>query len=58
MARLRAGMFNVFNNVNFRSLDLTNAGGCIDNNLSDAGFGRATATKGPREIQFGFKFNF
>jgi hypothetical protein len=56
--QFRAEMFNVFNHANFRSCNLSEAGGCIQNNLSNGSFGRATSTRGPREIQFGLKFNF
>ncbi|HEX8183853.1 MAG TPA: hypothetical protein VF747_03855, partial [Blastocatellia bacterium] len=56
--QFRAEMFNVFNHANFRSCNLSEAGGCIENNLSNGSFGRATSTRGPREIQFGLKFNF
>ena len=56
--QFRAEMFNVFNFVNFRGHNLSVAGGGIDNTLTDAGFGRAGSTRGPREIQFGLKLNF
>ena len=56
--QFRAEMFNAFNFVNFRGHNLTVAGGGIDNNLSNGGFGRAGSTRGPREIQFGLKFTF
>jgi hypothetical protein len=56
--QFRAEMFNVFNFVNFRAHNLSVAGGGIENNFSNAGFGRATSTRGPREIQFGLKLNF
>lgn len=56
--QFRAEMFNVFNMVNFRAQNNSVAPGGIENNISNSGFGRASSTRGPREIQFGFKFNF
>ena len=56
--QFRAEMFNVFNTVNFRAHNLSVAGGGIENNFSNGGFGRATSTRGAREIQFGLKLNF
>jgi hypothetical protein len=56
--QFRAEMFNVFNFVNFRAHNLSVAGGGIENNFSNSGFGRANSTRGPREIQFGLKLNF
>jgi hypothetical protein len=56
--QFRTEMFNVFNHTNFRAHNLSQAGGGIENNFSNSGFGRATSTRGPREIQFGLKFNF
>lgn len=56
--QFRAEMFNVFNHTNFRAHNLSVAGGGIENNFSNPGFGRATSTRGPREIQLGFKFTF
>jgi hypothetical protein len=56
--QFRTEMFNVFNHVNFRAHNLNVATGGIENNLNNGGFGRATSTRGPREIQFGFKFTF
>lgn len=56
--QFRAEMFNVFNTVNFRAHNLSVAGGGIENNFSNAGFGRANSTRGPREIQFGLKLSF
>jgi len=56
--QFRAEMFNVFNFVNFRAHNASVAGGGIENNLSNGGFGRAGSTRGPREIQFGLKLNF
>jgi hypothetical protein len=56
--QFRAEMFNVFNFVNFRGHNLSVAGGGIENNFSNGGFGRANSTRGPREIQFGLKLSF
>jgi hypothetical protein len=56
--QFRAEMFNVFNWVNFRAHNLSVAGGGIENNFSNGGFGRANSTRGPREIQFGMKLTF
>jgi hypothetical protein len=56
--QFRAEMFNVFNFVNFRAHNLSVAGGGIENNFSNGGFGRANSTRGAREIQFGMKLNF
>ncbi len=61
--QFRAEMFNAFNHANFKWVDaglrLDNVAG--DENLGkplNPNFGRITATRGPREIQFGVKFNF
>ncbi len=61
--QLRAEMFNAFNHPNFNGIDsflnLDDVAG--DENLGkplNPNFGRITATRGPREIQFGVKFNF
>ena len=56
--QFRTEFFNVFNHPNFRAHNASTAGGGIENNLSNPGFGRASSTRGPREIQFGFKFTF
>jgi hypothetical protein len=56
--QFRTEMFNVFNHTNFRAHNASQAGGGIENNFSNSGFGRASSTRGPREIQFGFKFTF
>ena len=61
--QFRAEMFNAFNHSNFNGID---AGLSLDNVARDENFGkplnpnfgRITATRGPREIQFGLKFNF
>ena len=62
--QFRTEIFNLFNRVNYVSLETTSL--AFINNISDPNFGRATASgfgrfnrdAGPREIQFGFKFNF
>jgi len=63
--QFRAEMFNLFNHVNFVSLETADL--AFNNNINDtANFGKATAggfgrfnrDAGPREIQFGFKFTF
>jgi hypothetical protein len=56
--QFRTEMFNVFNMVNFRGHNGGPTTGGIENNLSSGSFGRAFSTRGPREIQFGFKFTF
>jgi hypothetical protein len=56
--QFRTEMFNVFNKVNFRGHNASAAIGGIENNLGNGAFGRASSTRGPREIQFGFKFTF
>ena len=61
--QFRAEMFNAFNHVNFTAFDVGLAfqGLASDQNFGrplNANFGRATATAGPREIQFGLKFTF
>jgi outer membrane receptor protein involved in Fe transport len=61
--QFRAEMFNAFNRANFNGvstdLSLNNVAG--DENFGkplNPNFGRITATRGPREIQFGLKFSF
>jgi hypothetical protein len=61
--QFRAEMFNAFNHPNFNSLDtglsLDNVAGSENfGQPLNSNFGRITATRGPREIQFGLKFNF
>ncbi len=61
--QFRAEAFNFFNHANFTNLDANLA---LQNNITDANFGRATngafgalnSTQGAREIQFGLKFLF
>jgi len=56
-------MFNAFNHTNFKGVD---SGLNLDDVVGDenfgkplnSNFGRIIATRGPREIQFGLKFNF
>ena len=47
--QLRGEAFNVFNTTNFATINTT---------ASSAAFGTVTATRDPRTIQFGIKFNF
>jgi hypothetical protein len=47
--QFRAEMFNAFNHVNLIN---------VDNNITSGTFGHLGADRGPREIQFGFKFTF
>ena len=61
--QFRAEMFNAFNHANFKGVDanlsLDNVAG--DENFGkplNSNFGRITATRGPREIQFALKFSF
>lgn len=61
--QFRTEMFNAFNHANFNGV-VTNAN--FQNlraetdfgKIRDSNFGRITGTLAPREIQFGFKFNF
>ncbi|MGH9970660.1 MAG: hypothetical protein ACREBG_23115 [Pyrinomonadaceae bacterium] len=63
--QFRAEIFNLFNHVNFVSLDSADL--AFNNNSNDTvNFGKSTSSNfgqlnrdaGPREIQFGFKFTF
>jgi hypothetical protein len=61
--QFRAEMFNAFNHANFNGIDtglnLDNVAG--NENFGkplNPNFGRIIGTRGPREIQFGLKFNF
>ena len=61
--QFRAEMFNAFNHANFKWVDaglfLNNIAG--DENFGkplNPNFGKFNGTRGPREIQFGLKFNF
>jgi hypothetical protein len=69
--QFRAEIFNLFNNVQFRSLTLDYNPTTVNYDTADpttatriisstpgAGFGAATAVKSPREIQFGLKISF
>jgi Carboxypeptidase regulatory-like domain/TonB-dependent Receptor Plug Domain len=61
--QFRAEMFNAFNHANFGGLDgnlsLQNLATDVNFRQStNASFGRLSNTRGPREIQFGFKFTF
>jgi hypothetical protein len=63
--QFRAEMFNAFNHVNFGSNEV-DAGLSFVQNKNDPNFGQSSSTfgkinspyRGPREIQFGFKFSF
>ncbi len=67
--QFRAEMFNAFNHTNFNGVDTALSLGETEK-LPDGrpnpnfgkplnpNFGRITATRGPREIQFALKFNF
>jgi hypothetical protein len=48
--QFRAEMFNLFNTTNFN--------GFVNGLNSGSTFGTLTSDRGPRNIQFGFKFNF
>jgi hypothetical protein len=52
---LRLDIFNIFNRVNLAQSG--NSGG-VDTNLPDGGFGQATATDPPRNMQVGARVNF
>jgi hypothetical protein len=52
---LRLDTFNLFNRVNL--VQSGNTGG-LDTNLSDGGFGQATATNAPRNMLLGARVNF
>jgi hypothetical protein len=65
--QFRAEMFNLFNHTNFNGFDpglgLTlnrTAAGVFDGTFtrSNGNFGRLNTDRGPRNIQFGIKFNF
>lgn len=61
--QFRAEMFNAFNHVNFTGFDtnLSFQNLRADPNFgrpTNGNFGRLTASRGPREIQFGLKFSF
>jgi hypothetical protein len=47
--QFRAEMFNLFNTTNFNG---------FDPNMSSSNFGKLNTDRGPRNIQFGIKFNF
>lgn len=61
--QFRAEMFNAFNTVNFTTVDNflnfeSNGTLAGFGKPTNGNFGRITANRGPREIQFGLKFNF
>jgi len=60
--QLRAEMFNLFNHTNFNGFD-PGLGAGFDTTgkftgFTNTNFGRLNSDRGPRNIQFGFKFNF
>jgi hypothetical protein len=61
--QFRAEMFNAFNHANFKWVDASLSLGKVagDENFGkprNSNFGQIAGTRGPREIQFGLKFNF
>ena len=59
--QLRAEMFNLFNHVNFNGFD-PGLGAAFNNGVftgfNNGRFGTLNSDRGPRNIQFGIKFNF
>src|ERR1043166_5269657 len=60
--QFRAEMFNLFNHTNFNGFD-AGLGAGFDaaghfTGFTNGNFGRLTTDRGPRNIQFGIKFNF
>jgi hypothetical protein len=58
--QFRAEMFNLFNHTNFNGFD-PNLGGPVSGDFTKFGnsnFGKLNSDRGPRNIQFGIKFNF
>jgi hypothetical protein len=60
--QFRAEMFNLFNHTNFNGFD-AGLGAGFDTTgkftgFSNTNFGRLNSDRGPRNIQFGIKFNF
>ena len=59
--QFRAEMFNLFNTTNFNGFD-AGLGAAFNNGnftgFNNTNFGKLTSDRGPRNIQFGFKFNF
>ena len=61
--QFRAEMFNAFNHPNFTAVDPNLSFNNVESDESfgkplNPNFGRSTATRGPREVQFGLKFSF
>jgi hypothetical protein len=65
--QLRAEMFNLFNHTNFNGFDPglglsvhRDASGKLDGTFTqtNGNFGKLNTDRGPRNIQFGIKFNF
>jgi hypothetical protein len=59
--QFRAEMFNLFNHVNFNGFD-AGLGAAFNNGkftgFNNGNFGKLNSDRGPRNIQFGIKFNF
>jgi hypothetical protein len=58
--QFRAEMFNLFNHTNFNGFD-PGLGGPVSGDFTKFGnsnFGKLNSDRGPRNIQFGIKFNF
>jgi len=58
--QFRAETFNLFNHTNFNGFD-PNMGGPLNGDFSritNGNFGKLNTDRGPRNIQFGLKFNF
>jgi hypothetical protein len=64
--QFRAEMFNLFNHTNFNGFDpglgftenRNAAGNLTGFSANNGNFGRLNSDRGPRNIQFGLKFNF
>jgi Carboxypeptidase regulatory-like domain len=58
--QFRAEMFNLFNRTNFNGFDAGLAGRFDGSNfvVGNSNFGKLNSNRGPRNIQFGIKFNF
>ena len=56
--QFRAEMFNLFNHVNFNGFDPGLGIDAFTGNRNNGNFGRLNSDRGPRNIQFGFKFTF
>jgi hypothetical protein len=58
--QFRAEMFNLFNHTNFNGFDPGLSGRFDGGNfvIGNSNFGKLNTDRGPRNIQFGIKFNF